>query len=138
MLQLGVERLEVFDTDAGKAGELVERLSALFPGRIAVGQDLAASMAAADGLINTTPLGMADFPGMAVPAQMLRPELWVAEVVYFPLETELLRCARAIGCRTVDGGGMVVFQAAQAFELMTGVRPDAERMLQRFRASVST
>lgn len=136
MLQLGVGRLEVFDTDADKAAELVERLGGLAPGRVAVGRDLAASMTAADGLINTTPLGMAAFPGMAVPARMLRHDLWVAEVVYFPLETELLRAARAIGCRTVDGGGMVVFQAAEAFELMTGVKPDAERMLQRFRASV--
>jgi shikimate dehydrogenase len=137
MLKLGAGKVEVFDTDPGKAGELVERLERLYPGRIAVGRDLEAAMAAADGLINTTPLGMANFPGMAVPAHTLRPDLWVAEVVYFPLETELLRAARALGCRTVDGGGMVVFQAAEAFELMTGVKPDAERMLQRFRASVS-
>ena len=56
----------------------------------------------------------------------------VAEVVYFPLETELLRAARAIGAATVDGGGMAIFQAALAFGLFTGAKPDAERMLRRF------
>ena len=55
-------------------------------------------------------------------------------MVYVPLETELLRVARANGCRTLDGGGMAVFQAVMAFELFSGVKPDAERMLQRFNA----
>ena len=63
----------------------------------------------------------------------LRPEMWVAELVYFPLETELLKCARETGCCTLDGGGMAVFQAARAFELFTGVKPDEERMLREFR-----
>ena len=78
-------------------------------------------MAAADGMVNTTPLGMANYPGMAVPADLLRPDLWVADIVYFPLETELLREARARGCRTMSGGGMAVFQAVGAFRLFTGL-----------------
>jgi shikimate dehydrogenase len=89
-------------------------------------------MAAADGMVNTTPLGMAKYPGMAVPADLLRPDLWVADIVYFPLETELLRKARARGCRTMPGGGMAVFQAVGAFRLFTGLEPDAERMLRHF------
>jgi shikimate dehydrogenase len=94
-------------------------------------------MAACDGMVNTTPLGTSKHPGMAVPAETLRPQMWVAEVVYFPLETELLRAARALGCRTADGGGMVVFQAAEAFRLFTGVEPDAERILACFRADAA-
>jgi shikimate dehydrogenase len=70
-------------------------------------------------------------------AALLRQDLWVAEVVYFPLETELLAEARKLGCRTIDGGGMAVFQAAKAFELFTGVTPDAERMLARFRTELA-
>jgi shikimate dehydrogenase len=58
--------------------------------------------------------------------------LWVAEIVYFPLETQLLKAARDIGCRTLDGGGMAVFQAAAAFEIFTGHAADRERMLRRF------
>jgi shikimate dehydrogenase len=69
---------------------------------------------------------------MALPAALLRPALWVADIVYFPLETELLRTARALGCRTRDGGGMAVFQAVEAFRLFTGITPDPERMLRHF------
>ena len=90
------------------------------------------SVAKADGLIHCTPTGMAKLPGMPLPAEMLHPALWVAEIVYFPLETELLRVARGLGCRTLDGGGMAVFQAVGAFQLITGIEPDAERMRRHF------
>ncbi|MGE0420246.1 MAG: shikimate dehydrogenase, partial [Acetobacteraceae bacterium] len=103
-------------------------------GRVEPVTDAAAAMARADGVINATPIGMDAHPGMAFPAAWLRPSLWVAEVIYFPLETELLRRARALGCRTVDGGGMAVFQAAEGFRLFTGRTADADRMLARFRA----
>lgn len=79
--------------------------------------------------MHATPTGMAAHPGLPFPADLLRPALWVAEVVYRPLETELLRTARALGCATLDGGGMAVFQAADAFRLFTGREPDAARML---------
>jgi shikimate dehydrogenase len=72
-----------------------------------------------------------------VPADVLRPELWVADVVYRPLDTELIRAARARGCRVLDGGGMLVYQAADAFRLFTGVEPDVDRMLRHFDALVS-
>jgi shikimate dehydrogenase len=52
--------------------------------------------------------------------------------VYRPLETELVRTARAAGCRVLHGGGMAVFQAVDAFRLFTGLEPDAERMLAHF------
>jgi shikimate dehydrogenase len=57
---------------------------------------------------------------------LLHPGLWVAEIVYFPLETALLQAARAIGCPVSDGGGMAVGQAVGAFELFTG-RPADRR-----------
>jgi shikimate dehydrogenase len=69
---------------------------------------------------------------MAVPVGLLRPDLWVADIVYFPLETELLREARARGCRTMSGGGMAVFQAVGAFRLFTGCEADPARMLRHF------
>jgi shikimate dehydrogenase len=133
-LSLGVGCLTVFDTDAPRAARLVSELVARFgEGRAVAGGDLVAAMAAADGLINTTPVGMAKFPGLPLAAELLRPELWVAEIIYFPIETELLARARARGCRTLDGGGMAVFQAAEAFRLFTGCVPDAERMLRHFK-----
>ena len=67
---------------------------------------------------------MGAHPGLPFPADWLHGELWVADVVYRPLETELLRAARAAGCRTLDGGRMAVFQAAEAFELfISGALP---------------
>jgi shikimate dehydrogenase len=135
-LQLGVGVLNVLDTDRDKGSELCERLSARFPGRIKVISDLEDSVAKSDGLINTTPVGMAKYPGLPLPARLLRSTLWVAEIVYFPLETALLKAARACGCRTMDGVSMVVAQAAESFFLFTGIKPDAERMLQWFHENV--
>ena len=134
MLELGARRLSIFDADTAKAHSLADKMTVKFgAGRVSAAVDLPAAVNDAQGLVNATPMGMADHPGLPLPEPLLRPDLWVAEVVYFPLETQLLATARKLGCRTVDGGGMAVFQAARAFELFTGVTPDAERMLARFR-----
>jgi shikimate dehydrogenase len=136
-LQLGAQALEVHDVDAARAATLAARLAELFPDRkVSTVENISRSLAAADGLIHASPTGMAKLPGLPVPADCLRPPLWIAEVVYVPLETELLRVARQNGCRTLDGGGMAVFQAVMAFELFCGRKPDAERMLQRFNAKL--
>jgi shikimate dehydrogenase len=132
-LTLGVRELIVIDLERARAARLADSLCARFgPGRAQGNGDLAAAMARADGLIHATPTGMARYPGLPLSTSLLRPDLWVAEIVYFPLETELLRAARRIGCRTLDGGGMAVFQAVEAFRLFTGIAPDAERMLRHF------
>jgi len=133
IFQLGAKRLKVFDLEIERAETLSAKLCACFgPGRACVGLDLAEAMASADGLIHATPTGMAIHPGMPLPEHLLLARHWVAEVVYFPLETELLRAAKRRGCRTLDGGGMAVFQAAEAFRLFTGIQPDAERMRRHF------
>jgi shikimate dehydrogenase len=133
LLTLGAGELAIIDTDETRAQHLADSLRERFgPGRARAGFDLPAEMAAADGAVNATPLGMAKYPGMPLRADLLRPKLWVADIVYFPLETEFLRQARARGCRTMAGGGMAVFQAVGAFRLFTGREPDPERMLQHF------
>ncbi|WP_330213760.1 shikimate dehydrogenase [Pseudomonas sp. Z18(2022)] len=135
LLGEGVERLSIFDVDVERARSLADNLNQHFDtGRAQAGNDLESAMAEADGLVNTTPMGMAKLPGMPVPLHTLHAGLWVAEIVYFPLETELLRNARALGCRTLDGGNMAVFQAVKAFELFSGEVADAERMLAHFQS----
>lgn len=132
MLTLGAGQVTVVDALADRAAALAAALNRHFgEGRAAAaGPDRPAPLlAGADGLVHATPTGMAAHPGLPLPAGLLRPELWVAEVVYRPLETELLRTARAPGCATLDGGGMAAFQAADAFRLFTGREPDAARML---------
>jgi shikimate dehydrogenase len=135
LLSEGVQQLSIFDVEISRAQSLADNLNQHFGSNRAVaGHDLALTLAEADGLVNTTPMGMKKLPGMPVPVELLRAELWVAEIVYFPLETELLRNARALGCRTLDGGNMAVFQAVKAFELFSGVVPDAQRMLAHFQS----
>jgi len=130
---LDVHRLTIVDVDATRARSVADALCTRFgAGRAVAGADLPRAMAEADGLINTTPVGMDDHPGLPLPADLLRASLWVADIIYFPLETALLREARRIGCRTLDGGGMAVFQAVDAFRLFTGLEPDADRMLRDF------
>ena len=135
LLSEGVQLLSIFDVEISRAQSLADNLNQHFGvGRAVAGHDLPSTLAQADGLVNTTPMGMKKLPGMPVPVELLRGELWVAEIVYFPLETELLRNARALGCRTLDGGNMAVFQAVKAFELFSGVVPDAQRMLEHFQS----
>ncbi len=134
-LTLGAGHLTVVDALTDRATDLAASLSRHFgAGRAsAAGPDaLPGLLAGADGIVHATPTGMAAHPGLPFPAGLLRPDLWVAEVVYRPLETELLRAARALGCATLDGGGMAVFQAVDAFRLFTGREPDSARMLAHF------
>jgi shikimate dehydrogenase len=134
MMKRGVGTLFLFDTDGKKAEGLAETLGRKFDrDRIKVIERITNEIELSDGLINTTPIGMAKYPGTPIPAEFLRPSLWFAEVIYFPLETELLKIARTTGCRTIDGGGMAVFQAVESFRLFTGITPDSDRILKWFR-----
>ena len=133
VLRLGAGRLMLVDTDAARAEGLADCLNARYgTGRVSAGSDAAAVLPGATGLIHATPTGMAKLPGLPLDAVLLRPDLWVAEIVYFPIETALLKAARAIGCPVSDGGGMAVGQAVGAFELFTGLSPDAARMRRHF------
>ena len=134
-LSMGARELTLFDSDAARAASLAAELAARFPDRVVKsGGDLRETLASASGLIHATPTGMAKLPGLPLPAEYLHKELWVAEIVYFPLETELLKAAKALGCRTVSGGGMAVCQAVDALRIFTGREPDAERMFAHFQA----
>jgi shikimate dehydrogenase len=138
LLALETERLFIVDRDEERAKALAQRMARRFPDRILVSATEVAPVARrADGVVHATPTGMAGHPGLPFDLSLLRPEMWVAEIVYVPLETQLLRAARERGCRTLDGGGMAVWQAVEAFELFTGIKPDASRMEAHFRQMVS-
>jgi len=133
ILTLGAQSLTLHDADYDRASALAARLNQRFgDNRVVLANDVAAALAAADGLIQATPIGMQGHPGLPVPAEWLHPALWVADVIYFPRETALLQAAKALGCATMNGGGMVVYQAAGAFRLFSGLTPDAARMSQHF------
>ena len=97
-----------------------------------VATDLDSAVERATGLVNATPVGMAKYPGLPFAAELLSPQHWVAEIIYFPAETALLKLARQRGCRTLSGLGMAVNQAVRAFELFTGRAPDRTAMARHF------
>ena len=133
-LRLGVEKLAIVDREPQRAETLAAQLNSVYgAARAGAQRDIAAALEGADGLIQATPVGMLKQPGMPLPERLLRRELWVSEIVYVPLETELLKAARRIGCATADGGHMNVGQAGRAFELFTGQKADVGRMDAHFR-----
>jgi shikimate dehydrogenase len=138
VLRLGAAQLVVVDLEAARAAALVERLREHFPkSRVSTAADAAAALPGATGLIHATPVGMAKHPGMPLAEALLRPAMWVSEIVYIPLETPLLKAARRIGCPTADGGHMTVGQAIGAFRLFTGTDADPARMEAHFRRLAS-
>jgi len=120
-----VADLVVVDVDAGRAAALASASG----GRAAAPADLARELADADGLVNATPMGMAAHPGAAVDLDLLSPRLFVADIVYRPVDTALLVGARERGCRVMAGTGMAMHQAAEAFEIFTGEAADRRAML---------
>jgi shikimate dehydrogenase len=133
LLTLGAGELSIIDTERQRAASLAEALRARYGAdRARAIDDVPTAISSADGIVNATPVGMGKFPGVPVEPSLLRPRHWVADVVYFPLETELLREAKVRGCRTMSGAGMAVFQAAEAFRLFSGEEPNKERMLLHF------
>ena len=80
-------------------------------------------------VVNATSLGMVGKPEMRIPLDGLSPEAVVTDLVYAPLETGLLAHARSIGCRTIDGLGMLLYQAAPGFERWFGMKPEVDEHL---------
>lgn len=127
--ELGAGELLVFDPDLDKAEALVSAIVQRFgPGAAVLAGNAEEVAGGCDGIVNASPVGMAKYPGMPIEAASLRPRHWLADIIYFPRETELLAKARAIGCRVMAGDGMAAYQAAEAFRLFTGLTPDAEAM----------
>ncbi|MEV6298982.1 shikimate dehydrogenase [Actinoplanes sp. NPDC051861] len=127
-LSMGVERLTIVDPDAGRRESLAAHVNDTRV-TVAAPAELPDVIADADGLVNTSPIGMRAHPGMPLPAELLHRGLWVVDIVYMPVETELLRAARVAGLQAVGGTAMCAYQAAAAFQHFTGRTPDTARML---------
>lgn len=97
---------------------------------------LADCIAKADIIVNTTTLGTDDAP-FEWPLAGARPGAVVADIVYRPLETGLLRAARERGLTTMDGLGMLIHQGAQAFEIWHGIKPDVAKARHRLMAALA-
>jgi len=133
LLSLGTGILEITDLDLARAQALAARLCTRFgEGRVIAVDSAALDTARIDGIVNSTPMGMAAYPAPAIDPTLILAHHWVADIVYFPLETTLLRIARERGCKVLNGSGMAVGQAALAFEIFTGHKADKARMAASF------
>lgn len=128
LLAAGVGELVILDKVIDRAVELADNLNARFGRHCARALGEADQIGTVHGLVNATPVGMASKPGIPVDDGLLASDIWVVDIIYFPLETELLRRARERGCRTMNGSMMAVYQAVRAFELFSGAEPDVGRM----------
>jgi shikimate dehydrogenase len=123
---LGVPEIRIFDTDPIKASDLAARLQT--KGKVVVADSIADALRGAAGLVNATPVGMLPSLGTPVPDALLHDGLWVADAVYSPLWTPLLTAAKARGARVMTGRELAIYQAADAFELFTGLTPSVIEM----------
>ncbi len=138
LMDLGSGRVDIHDIDQAKARSLAEDLARDFgAARCRVAEDLGASVRVAKGLVNATPVGMAGVPGNPVQVDCLSSAHWVADVIYTPLETLLIKAALAKGCRVITGDGMNVHQAVDSFRRFTGREADFNRMKRTFDAAMA-
>jgi shikimate dehydrogenase len=139
LLTCGAVTLDLFDVDDARSENLAQRMRAHFPTQTigSVSSDsVAAAIARASGVVHATPLGMLHHPGVAFDVDLLRADAWVSEVVYRPLETQLLRRAAERGHPVLDGGRMAVGQAYASLQIITGEQPDRARMEKHFRSLI--
>lgn len=138
LMDLGVAALIVHDIEPARAKALQTDIASHFgASRCRLAEDLERDIAAADGIVNATQIGMRGFPGNPVPVAALKAGHWAADVIYTPMQTEFLEAAVAKGARVLNGGGMCVHQAVEAFRQITGVEPDVARLHRAFAVAVA-
>ena len=123
---LNVSGLRIYESERSRAERLASLLSA-HPG-VMVADSIEQALQGAVGLVNATPVGMLPNRATPVPDALLHDGLWVADAVYNPLWTPLLKAAKLKGARVMTGRELAIFQAADAFELFTGHAPSVEAM----------
>jgi shikimate dehydrogenase len=129
---IGVAEIRIFDTDRAKAAQLAGQIGKR--GKTTVAGSVEDAMRGATGVVNGSPVGMLPNRGTPVPDALLHRDLWVADAVYTPLWTPLLNAAKAEGAEVMTGRDLAIYQAADAFELFTGLKPSAAEMGNAFDA----
>src|ERR1044072_3010807 len=132
LASLGVAGISIFHADQAKAERLAMQLRNRLQARVVAG--IADALQGAVGVVNATPVGMLPDRGLAVPEPLLNRDLWVADAVYTPLWTPLLTAAKARGARLMTGRELAIYQAADAFELFTGLKPPVAAIQNAFDA----
>jgi shikimate dehydrogenase len=133
LLRSGADQVALFDPDSRKAKSLADRLAPHFPCQsITVSSSPHGAIAHAKGIVQTSPVGMTGHAGLPLDPSVLNAEQWLADIIYFPRETELVRCAKRKGLTAFGGLSMAIHQAASAFEIITEHTADPGRMMANF------
>jgi len=135
LAEVGARELRIVDTAAAKATALAERLRGRIAARVA--DDVAAALNGAGGIINATAIGMLPDRGTPVPPELITGAMWVADAVYTPLWTPLLRAAKARGARVMTGRELSIEQAVDAFRLFTGREASRDSIAKAFDAAMA-
>jgi len=123
----GVKKLSIVNRSRERAEQLVNEIK--IESNIASFEQVGSLISSADLLVNTTSLGMKGQPPLEIELNSLKPGAAVCDIVYVPLETDLLRKARARGHAAIDGLGMLLHQAVPGFERWFGVKPKVTKAL---------
>jgi len=122
---LGAARIQLLNLHADKAAMLARSMQPLVKSKLIAGglEDWNSAAPHADLIVNGTSAGMKGNSPLVLDLAVSKPSAVVLDIVYNPLETELLRAAKARGHQTIDGLGMLMHQAAPSFEAFFGVKP---------------
>lgn len=130
----GASRITIIDPEQQRAEALMDQLintavsERSLEIRVGLPDQISRWISGATGLVNASPIGMFSHPGTPIDPSDLHSRLWVADIVYRPAETALIQAARSRGCSVMPGRAMAVGQAADTFELVTGLAPNRDRM----------
>jgi len=127
LLEAGAPEVRISNRTRARA----DQIKSDFGGRVGVVDwvKAGAEIEYAHTLVNTTSLGMTGKSALTVSLDKLNPETLVTDIVYSPLETELLKAARSKGCRVVDGLGMLIHQAVPGFQRWFGQKPVVDQAI---------
>jgi shikimate dehydrogenase len=137
LVGLGVEELHIFDKDPARAGMLATALAAAGSRlRIAVHDSVGEVAAAAEGVVNCTPVGMVGLEGTPITAASFAGRRWAFDAVYTPVHTVFLDDAAAAGLRCISGFELFFHQGIQAFRIFTGQAVPETPLRQRLAGAV--
>lgn len=123
---------------ANRTAARADQTAAAIPnGRTMRWDDLERGFGHADLIVQATTLGMEGQDEVVWPIAFCRPSAIIADIVYRPLDTALLRAARERKLRTIDGLGMLIHQGARSFELWFGIKPDVAKARERLTAALT-
>ncbi len=127
LLEAGAPEVRISNRTRARA----DQIKSDFGGRVGIVDwvKAGAEIEYAHTLVNTTSLGMTGKSALTVSLDKLNPETLVTDIVYSPLETELLKAARSKGCRVVDGLGMLIHQAVPGFQRWFGQKPVVDQAI---------